>query len=101
MMLEVAPDGTFAVLSPAFKGCETNFAMAHFKEYGCTFLDGGRCELHGTGHQPLECIFCHHDRPGLGPKCHADIEKDWKTAEGQMLVIHWANLTGFWVRLSR
>jgi hypothetical protein len=37
----------------------------------------------------LECRFCHHERRGLGPKCHADLEKDWKTPAGQTLVDQW------------
>jgi len=30
--------------------------------------------------------FYHHERRGLGPKCHADLEQDWKTPAGQALV---------------
>ena len=95
MMLEVAPELTFGVLSPAFKGCETNFALNAFAQQGCTFLKDDRCELFGTGCQPLECRFCHHDRPGLGPLCHADLEKDWRTPAGQALVLRWCEMTGF------
>jgi hypothetical protein len=100
MMLEMSPDHSIGVLSPAFKGCELDFAMDQFKERGCTFLQDGRCELHGSSLQPLECRFCHHDRPGQGPKCHADIARDWDTAAGRALVVQWAKQTGFWVRLK-
>ncbi len=89
MMLEIAPELTFGVLSPAFKGSERSIATNAFAGRGCTFLKNERCELFGTGHEPLECRFCHHDRHGLGPQCHAALEKDWKTAEGQLLVKRW------------
>jgi hypothetical protein len=63
---------------------------------GCTFLENDLCQLHGTGLQPLECCFCHHNRPGLGLACHADIEKDWQTEAGRELVLKWMKLTGLW-----
>ncbi len=100
MMLEMSPDRSFGVLAPAFKGCKIAFADQAHASGGCTFLKDGRCELHGTGHQPLECRFCHHDRVGLGPRCHADIERDWNTARGRALVVRWSNLTGFWKQLN-
>lgn len=100
MMLEVAPEMTFGVLSPAFKGCEANFALNAFKKYGCNFLKNNLCELHGTGHQPLECRVCHHDLPGLGKQCHTDIENDWHTPTGQSLVMKWGNMIGFWARYT-
>jgi hypothetical protein len=89
MMLEVSPDFTYGVLSPAFSGCEGNFALQEYAKNGCNFLKDGLCELHGTGYEPLECLFCHHLRAGLGPKCHADLEKDWRTPAGQRLVRQW------------
>ncbi len=89
MMLELAPDHSYGVLSPAFRGCEGGFALQDFAGKGCNFLDEGRCELHGTPFQPLECRFCHHDRPGQGPRCHTDLEKDWMTRAGQALVNLW------------
>ena len=94
MMLEISPEYNFGVLSPAFKGNESNIAWQIFADEGCTFLVDGLCELHGTGLQPLECRFCHHSRYGLGHKCHNDIEKDWNTEYGQKLVIEWLKLTG-------
>jgi hypothetical protein len=100
MMLEVAPELTFGVLSPAFHGCERAFAENRYASAGCTFLKDERCELFGTGHQPLECRFCHHDRRGLGPKCHADLEKDWNTARGHALVIRWSKKVGLWHELE-
>jgi hypothetical protein len=76
MMLEVSPELRFVVLSPAFKGNEANIALQIFVQQGCTFLQENLCTLFGTGLQPLECRFCHHSRPGLGPKCHAALEAD-------------------------
>ena len=93
MMLEISPELTFAVLSPAFKGNEGNIALQIFARQGCTFLQENLCELFGTGLQPLECRFCHHSRPGLGRKCHADIEKDWNSQKGQKLIIQWNEIT--------
>jgi hypothetical protein len=101
MMVEVSPERTFLVLAPAFRGCEGNLALGIFKDRGCTFLKEGRCELHGSGFQPLECRFCHHDRPGQGPACHADIEKDWDTPVGQALVERWSRKTGFFKGVGR
>ncbi len=95
MMLELPSDRSFGVLSPAFKGCEGMFATNLYASNGCTFLRDNRCELFNTGHQPLECRFCHHERAGLGPKCHADLERDWNTPRGQALVETWGRLTGF------
>ena len=69
MMLEVSPELTFGVLSPAFTGCEMNFALQEFSGNGCTFHKNDLCELFGTGIQPLECRFCHHERTGEGKKC--------------------------------
>lgn len=89
MMLEIAPELTFGVLSPAFKGCEGVIAANQFAKNGCNFLKANRCGLYGTGYQPLECRFCHHERLGLGPKCHADLENDWNTPAGQALVEKW------------
>jgi hypothetical protein len=90
MMLEVSPELTFGVLSPAFKGCEAKLALQHYAENGCCFLEDGLCGLHDSGFQPLECRVCHHSRPGVGRRCHADIETDWHTARGQALVEKWA-----------
>ncbi len=100
MMLEMSPDKSFGVLAPAFKGCELNFALQHLSSGGCTFLKDDLCELHGTGFEPLECCFCHHDRAGQGPKCHAALEKDWDSPAGRALVVKWSKLTGFWARLN-
>lgn len=95
MMLEMAPNFSFGVLSPAFKGCEMRFAYNEYASAGCTFFVDDKCELHGSGHQPLECRFCHHDRAGMGPRCHADIEKDWDRAAGRALIVRWSELVGF------
>jgi len=96
MMLEIAPEFTFAVLSPAFKGSEGDFALQENAKSGCNFLHDGLCELHDTGLQPLECRFCHHTRNGLGPICHHDIAKNWQTEEGQKLVKKWASEYGLY-----
>ncbi len=50
--------------------------------------------------QPLECRYCHHDRQCLGPKCHADIGKEWNTSAGRALVAKWSKISGFWKRLN-
>jgi hypothetical protein len=98
MMLEISPDRSFAVLSPAFKGNEGSYAYNIFSDDGCTFFHEGLCELYNTGLQPLECRFCHHERQGLGKQCHLEIEKDWKTPDGKRVVVRWGNVTGFWQR---
>lgn len=91
MMLEISPDRRLAVLSPAFKGNGGTYAFSEFAARGCGFLTAeGGCELHGTGHQPLECRFCHHARRGDGPKCHRDLEMDWNSPAGRALVARWA-----------
>jgi len=90
MMLELSPELTFGVLSPAFKGNESNFALQIFSHNSCTFFTNNLCELYNTGFQPLECRFCHHNRKGEGITCHLDIEKEWNTAAGQELVKMWA-----------
>lgn len=95
MMLEMAPGFSFGVLSPAFKGCEANFAFHEYASNGCTFLDDGKCELHESGIQPLECRYCHHERVGLGPRCHADIERNWNSPAGRALVVKWSQVVGF------
>lgn len=100
MMLEVSPELTLGVLSPAFRGCEGSFAFHQFASLGCGFLYEGLCTLHGTGFQPLECRFCHHDRVGLGAICHADLEKDWSGTAGRKLVERWCRLFGFWDSLD-
>lgn len=91
MMLEISPEKDFGVLSPAFKGNEGNFAFQIFSRNGCTFLRNNLCELHATGNQPLECLFCHHNRQGEGIKCHNAIENDWKI-NGSALVKVWLRM---------
>jgi hypothetical protein len=100
MMLEMSPERTFGVLSPAFKGNEVGFAIELNAGNGCNFLKDGRCELHGTVFQPLECRHVHHANPGSGKLCHRDIEKDWDTPAGRELVVRWSKLTGFWERIK-
>lgn len=94
MMLEISGDLKFGVLAPAFRGCEGNFALQEYHKAGCCFLRNGLCRLHGTGFQPLECRFCHHERPGQGKTCHDALEADWRTAAGQRLVQKWAIQAG-------
>jgi hypothetical protein len=98
MMLEISPEKNFGVLSPAFKGNESYFALQIFSKNGCTFLNNGLCELFGTGLQPLECRFCHHDRKGSGLTCHQDIEREWDTKPGKILIVKWGNMIGLWQR---
>ena len=98
IMLELSPDFTFGVLSPAFRGNEGNIALQVFADCGCTFLRDGLCELIDSGFRPLECRFCHHARRDLGRKCHDAIEHDWNTREGQKLVIAWCDMNGIYQR---
>jgi hypothetical protein len=95
MMLEVSPEQTFGVLSPAFKGCEMNFALQEFSKNKCTFLKDDLCEIFRTEIQPLECRFCRHDRVGLGKKCHDALEKNWNTFRGQKTVEKWIKRVNF------
>jgi hypothetical protein len=98
MMLELSPEKDFVVLSPAFRGNECNYALQLFSDQGCTFLSDGLCELFGSGFQPLECRYCHHEREGTGEACHWEIEKDWNSEHGKRLIVRWGNITGFWAR---
>lgn len=91
MMLEIAPEMTFGVLAPAFYGCEGGVELQEYAKNGCNFLKDSLCELHGTGHQPLECRFCHHERMGQGKKCHEMLERDWNSLAGRALVAAWIN----------
>lgn len=100
MMLEMSPDLAFGVLAPAYKGCEREFGVRPARDPGCTFLIDDLCELHGTRLQPLECRVCHHERPGLGPRCHAEIGREWNTAAGRALVVTWSNQVNFWERIG-
>lgn len=100
MMLELSPDNNFGVLAPAFKGNECNFALQVFSNNPCTFLKNGKCELFGSGFQPLECRFCHHDRQNQGYECHAEIAKDWNTPKGKRLIVTWGNMTDFWKKMG-
>ena len=94
MMLELYLQLKIGVLSPAFAGCEGGIALQEFSHAGCNFLKNGLCELFGTGLEPLECRFCHHDRKGQGAICHAALEKEWKTPAGQALVFKWISSAG-------
>jgi hypothetical protein len=94
-MLEVSPEHTFAVISPAFKGAESNFALQEFSQNGCTFFKDDLCELFDTGLVSLECRFCHHDRIGMGQKCHDALEKEWNTYKGQQAVEKWMKKVDF------
>jgi hypothetical protein len=89
MMLELSPDHSFGVLSPAFKGNEGYFALQEYSNSYCTFLKNNRCTIFGKPFQPLECRFCHHDRIGSGKQCHYAIEKDWNTSKGKRLLKDW------------
>jgi hypothetical protein len=92
MMLEWAPDFSFAVLAPAFQGNEGYFALEEYAGNTCTFFHNGLCDLFLTKFRPLECRFCHHTRLGLGRECHWAIERDWRTSKGRRLVTQWLHL---------
>ncbi len=94
MMLEFAPDFQFGVLAPAFRGNEGYFSLQHHRNKGCTFFANGLCELFATGYQPIECRFCHHERRGLGLRCHNEIAKEWNSAKGRRLVALWSTMRG-------
>lgn len=98
MMLEMSPDRTFGVLSPAFRGCEVDFARQVYAGQGCTFLVERRCSLYGSGLQPLECRHCHHADREAGTRCHQAVGEDWDSPQGRDLVVAWSKLTGFWER---
>ncbi len=100
MMLEISPEVSFGVLSPAFRGCEMQMASNAFKNAGCTFFHEDGCELYQSGLMPLECRFCHHERIGRGQTCHTAIENDWNSTDGRKLVVEWCNLTRIWERLA-
>lgn len=100
MMLEISPELNFGVISPAFKGCEGKLALNIYAGNGCNFYKAGLCELYPTDLTPLECRYCHHDRTGLGIKCHSDIEKEWNSERGKALVKKWGNIVGLWERLK-
>ena len=101
MMMEISPQFDFAVLSPAFHGCEGFIATKEGYISGCNFLKNGLCELHDTDILPLECAFCHHNRKGQGIKCHMSIEKQWKTVKGQRLVARWQKIVRLDKKLNR
>lgn len=89
MMAEVSFERGFIVLAPAFKGNEGFFALRELSGSGCTFLGEGRCELFGSGFEPLECRFCHHARAGRGRACHEAVAKDWDSGKGRRLARQW------------
>lgn len=89
MMLELSPELSFGVLSPALRGWEGGVAPRPLPLSGCCFLKRGYCELFASGFEPLECRFCHHARPGEGAACHAALAADWNTPAGQALILRW------------
>lgn len=95
VMLEMSPELDFGVPSPAFHGCENDFAREEFAAGGCCFLNEGLCALHSAGLMPLECRFCRHDRKGKGQECHGALEAEWNSAEGRKLVLTWMKLVQF------
>lgn len=101
MMLEISPDFKFAVLSPAFYGCEGFIATNDGAKNGCNFLKEGMCELHDTDILPLECAFCHHERVGKGIVCHNEISTQWHTLEAQKLVARWQKIVNFEEKLEK
>jgi len=71
--------------------------MAH---RGRALLENDRSQLRRAGIQPLECRIAHHDRAGMGPRCHADLARRWNMPAGRALVVRWTNETDFWKRLA-
>lgn len=100
MMLEISPEVTFGVLSPAFRGCEMRIATNAFKSTCCTFSHEDGWELYQSDLMPPECRFCHHERTGMGQNCHEALENDWNSAAGRKLVVEWCNLTRLWERMA-
>jgi len=98
MMLEISPGFDFAVLSPAFRGNECQYALELYAAEGCTFLKDNLCGLFGSGFQPLECRYCHHEREGTGENCHRAIGEEWNSEHAKRLIVRWGNLTGFWLK---
>ena len=45
-------------------------------------------------YEPIECLFCRHDRVGQGPICHRALEKDWDSVAGRRLVNNWITRVG-------
>lgn len=101
MMLEISPDFKFAVLSPAFYGCEGFIATNDGAKNGCNLLKEGMCELHDTDFLPLECAFCHHERVGKGIVCHNEISDQWHTLEAQKLVARWQKIVNLEEKLEK
>lgn len=92
MMLEISFPDSLAILAPAFKGNEGFYATQEFSTRGCTFLEDGRCQLFQKSFRPIECRYCHHDRKGLGTKCHNEIANDWDSNKGRRLIRQWINI---------
>jgi len=81
------------VLSPAFRGCEGGFAENRYARPGVQLP--GRQPLPAAWHRPptARVPVLSHTRPGMGPKCHADIERDWHTPLGRALISEWGRRT--------
>jgi hypothetical protein len=99
MMLEISPEFSFGVLSPAFKGNEGIVALQINSRNGCTFLENSRCALFNESFEPAECRFCHHERIGQGKICHREIERDWNTSKGKRLVRQWCEIVNIDITL--
>ena len=92
LMLEFAPDFSFGILAPAFKGNEGHCAFTLYSHNGCTFLCDSGCEIFDAAYRPIECRFCHHNRPDQGLSCHLAVARDWDTSKGRRLVHRWLSM---------
>ena len=96
MVLEVGPGNAFRFLSPPFSGNEVVFTAKEVAGQDYTFLENERCQLYVTSHQPLECPFCHHDRPGQGTSGYRDVGKQWSSPAERALGVRRTDQSGFW-----
>ncbi|WP_455381859.1 hypothetical protein [Salinispira pacifica] len=92
MAAEPAPDRSYAVLAPATPGREMSISPWKSGLKPCIFFRYGLCVLFGTGLQPLECRFCHHERRGQGLLCHQAIGAEWRSSAGRRLIERWLRI---------
>lgn len=84
------------VLCPANKGHEGRIRPWYPVTYeGCTFLDGGKCELHNTGLKPLEGRAARHDIKYNGRELGRVFGCSWNTKVGRALVESWKRDVGY------
>lgn len=81
-------DGPINIVSPAIQGRESDHAP-FFPHGQCTFLKGGRCELHDLGLKPVEGRLAHHDGRG-GEALHEAVAESWRNEQSQAFADTWA-----------